>query len=363
MRELGAEAVPLPRECRTLADRVDAELGAFLRGRRDEGVARAPGVEDLFDEIERVVGSGGKRLRPVFCLLGHRAAGRATGPEIVRAAAALELLHTFAIVHDDVMDGSRIRRGQPSTWAHFQARHRELALRGDPEASGLAGAILAGDLALILADQALVASGFPPDRLLAAVARYDRMRTEVVAGQYLDVAAAQRGATGEGGARRIAALKSGQYTVEGPLHIGAILGAGEAALLEALSDYGLPLGEAFQLRDDVLGVFGDPSVTGKDRDSDLLEGKRTVLVAMAAAKAEPEDRVFLEERLGRADLSPEELERMRSIIESSGALAATQELIGDLAARARAALASEAFPGDVRDLLDELVGTVTLRSL
>lgn len=362
MREVRADPVPLPPACRVLAHRVEAELAAFLRVQRREGVARAPGVENLFDEIERVVGSGGKRLRPVFCCLGYLAAGSETGQEILRAAAALELLHTFAIVHDDVMDGSAVRRGAPSSWAHFRTRHRRLGLRGDPAAYGISGAILAGDLALILADRALMASGFPAERLHPAVGRYDRMRTEVVAGQYLDVAAAHRGTAGEEAARRVAALKSGQYTVEGPLHIGAILGGAPEALLEVLSSYGLPLGEAFQLRDDVLGVFGDPSVTGKDRDSDLREGKRTVLVALAVAAAGPEDRVFLEERLGRPDLAAAEVERMRSIIEGSGALAATQALIAELADRARSALAADVLPGGVRVLLEGLVETVTLRS-
>lgn len=353
--------VPLPATCRELAEVVEEDLARFLRDERKEAEERAPGVGEVFDELERVIGAGGKRLRPVFCLLGHRAAGAEPGPEVVRAAASLELLHTFAIVHDDVMDGSRTRRGVPATWTHLAERHRAEGMRGKPEAFGVSGAILAGDLALILADGAFLGAGLPPASLLPALDRYNRMRVEVVAGQYLDVAAAHRGEAAEPEARRIAGLKSGNYTVEGPLQIGAILAGAPPELLAALSAYGMPLGEAFQLRDDVLGVFGDPARTGKPRDSDLREGKRTVLVARALELADPEDAAYLLERLGSPDLAEGDVDRIRGIIESSGALEALTRLIEELADRARAALAAADVPPEVRRALDDLVGTCTLR--
>lgn len=356
------EPPPFPPACEDLARRVEKQLAELLAEQRAETAARAPGVESVFDELERVIGSGGKRLRPVFCCLGHLAAGGEAEREILVAAAALELLHTFAIVHDDVMDGSRRRRGQPASWVHLAEQHRRQGLRGDGGAYGVSGAVLAGDLALILADRALLACGLPADRLLAGVERYNRMRTEVVSGQYLDLLAAHRGPTEEEEARRVAALKSGGYTVEGPLHIGAILGGAGPDLLAALSDYGLPLGEAFQLRDDVLGVFGDPALTGKDRDSDVREGKRTVLIARAVAEAPPDDRRFLDERLGRPDLTPAEVERVRDIIERTGARASTEALIAELAGRARRALDARSIPRAVARLLDELIDAITLRT-
>lgn len=361
MSRLRVADVPIPSECRELAASVEDDLFRFLAEQREETEPRAPGVGEVFEELERVITSGGKRLRPVYCLLGHRAAGGRLGPEVIRAAASLELLHTFAIVHDDVMDGSATRRGAPATWAHLADLHRDEGMRGSPETFGLSGAILTGDLALILADRAFLGAGLAPAALLPALARYNRMRVEVVAGQYLDVAAAHRGEGAEPEARRIAGLKSGNYTVEGPLQIGAILAGGSDGLLGALSAYGMPLGEAFQLRDDVLGVFGDPALTGKPRDSDLREGKRTVLIARALQTAGPDDARFVLERLGAADLDEADVERIRGIIESSGALEATGRLIGELAGEARAALAAAALPEDVRRLLDELVETCTLR--
>jgi geranylgeranyl diphosphate synthase type I len=353
----------LPPACQELVDRVDRELDRFLREQRKGLAGDDPHSGTIFDELERVISSGGKRLRPVFCCLGYRATGAGIEERTIRAAAALELLHTFAIVHDDVMDRSRTRRGSPATWVHLADLHRVGGMLGDPEQWGVSGAVLVGDLALVLAGRALHEAGFPAERIVPALERYDRMRAEVVIGQYLDVLAAHRGTADEAEARRIALLKSGGYTVEGPLHIGALLAGGSEEVLACLSAYGIPLGEAFQLRDDVLGVFGDPAVTGKDRDSDLREGKRTVLVARAAAATDSEDRAFLETRLGHPDLTDEEVERARAILERSGARESVVALIDDRVASARAALRAGDLDPEADRLLDELSGLVAARDL
>ena len=353
----------LPPACRELAERVDAELDRFLGDQRKAVAGDDPHAATIFDELDRVISSGGKRLRPLFCCLGYRAAGQDIDDRTIRAAAALELLHTFAIVHDDVMDRSVSRRGEPASWVHLAESHRGAGMLGDPEQWGVSGAVLVGDLALVLAGRALHEAGFPPDRLGPAIERYDRMRAEVVVGQYLDVLAAHRGEVDEDEARRIAVLKSGGYTVEAPLHIGALLAGGSPELLATLSAYGVPLGEAFQLRDDLLGVFGDPAITGKDRDSDLREGKRTVLVARAAAGAPPEDREFLRTRLGRPDLTSEEVERARAILDDSGARASVVDLIEALVGAARAALRTETIDPEAAALLGALSGLVAARNL
>ena len=352
----------LPPACDEIVGRVDRALRAFVAAQRRQVGQRDPSAEPLFAELERVIHAGGKRLRPLFCCLGHIAAGAEIGEEAIRAAAALELLHTFAIVHDDVMDRSPTRRGSSSSWKHLADEHRRTGYPGDPDAYGDAAAVLAGDMALVLADRALLDSGFPTERLTPALRRYDRMRVEVVAGQYLDVLAAHRGSASEQEARRIAVLKSGGYTVEAPLQIGAILGGGTEDLLECLARYGVALGEAFQLRDDVLGTFGDPDVTGKDRDSDLLEGKRTVLLAKALSAASGEDRRVLE-RVGGVDLAPEELDRIRKVVEATGALEATLALIDELADEAKRALLAPPVPQRAEGLLSEMADVVVVRKL
>ena len=356
-----AETFTLPPACAEIAERVEKALAAFLGEQRDLVATDDPGVRDAFDELERVIASGGKRLRPVFCCLGHLAAGGESQDELIRAASALELLHTFALVHDDVMDQSAVRRGESTTWRHLAETHRRSGFLGDPEGFGISAAVLVGDLAMTLADRAFLESGFPPDRLLPGFARYGRMRTDMVAGQFLDVMAANRGEILEEEARRIAVLKSGAYTVEGPLHIGAILAGGSESLLSILSAYGVALGEAFQLRDDILGAFGDPSVTGKDRDSDLREGKRTVLIAKAIEGAGTADRSFLQKRLGRPDLSEDEIERIRIIIQTSGALEGTESLVAELGSRASSAIDLDLIPADIGGLLADLVDVLTRR--
>jgi geranylgeranyl diphosphate synthase type I len=357
-----AGGIELPPECREIVGRVDRELRSFVVSQGGEMTGRDPSAGPLFEELQRVIHAGGKRLRPLFCCLGTLASGAEVGDEAIRAAAALELLHTFAIVHDDVMDRSPTRRGSPSSWAHLAEEHERAGHPGDPAAYGIAAAVLAGDMALVLADRALLESGFPTERLAPAQKRYDRMRVEVVAGQFLDVLAAHRGSATEPEARRIAVLKSGGYTVEAPVQIGAILGGAGEGVLEALSAYGVALGEAFQLRDDVLGTFGDPAVTGKDRDSDLMEGKRTVLLAKALAAASGEDRRLLE-RVGRPDLTSEELDRIRKVIEAGGALDATLALIDQLAAEAKHALLEPAVPEPSRGLLTQMADVVAVRHL
>jgi geranylgeranyl diphosphate synthase type I len=264
-----ADPISRPISSATLGTRIDHELFVFLGARRREAEELDDRATILIDEIRRLIAAGGKRLRPAFCYWGYRATGAPDDDRIVRAAAALELLHTFALIHDDLIDGSDERRGVPSS-------HRELersAGRGTADASrfGRAAALLAGDLAVVLADELLLASGFEADTLLRAQAAYHEMREELAAGQLLGLLATPRD---EAEARRLASLKGGAYSVLWPLTFGATLAAGSASLLDALSAFGRPLGEAFQLRDDLL-----------DDPASSPVGKETVNALVAEAKA------------------------------------------------------------------------------
>ena len=338
----------------SMRTRVDAVLESFLAEQRALLDGLGSEAAEPLNELARVIGAGGKRLRPLFCYWGYLAAGREEDSSIVKAAASLELLHTFAIIHDDVMDRSPLRRGQPAT-------HLAMARGGDAHL-GVSSAILIGDLALALADVLFSGAGFAPEVFVEGFRWYNRMRTEVVTGQYLDVVATRMPTIDEETVRRIASLKSGGYTVEKPLLIGAALGGGSQEIMAVLSAYGMLLGEAFQLRDDVLGVFGDPSVTGKDADGDLREGKRTLLIARALEAAAPDEQEFLTARLGSENLSAGDAERIRSIIRTSGALASTQALIEAHRSVALAALdATKALPRTVASTLTELADLAVAR--
>jgi geranylgeranyl diphosphate synthase, type I len=210
---------------------------------------------------------GGKRIRPAFVYWGFRGAGGPgdgrAGDAVVRASCAVELLHACALIHDDIMDASDTRRGRPSVHVQFAEVHRAAGWRGDPAAFGEGAAILMGDLALTWADAGLARSGLPPDRVLAALAVFNVLRSEMMGGQYLDIVEAQRGAADEAAVRRVLRYKSGKYTVERPLHLGAAMAGGPRAeaVAAVYSAYGIPLGEAFQLRDDLDDGDADPGVT------------------------------------------------------------------------------------------------------
>ena len=329
---------------------VERALYPFLEERR----RTLPDAEDLLVELERVARSGGKRLRPAFCVWGYRAGGGTDDDSIARAAASLELLHTFAIIHDDVMDRSPFRRGMPATY-------RQLAdggLRGGADRFGVSAAILAGDLAMALAGELWWTAGFDGPALSDGARIYHAMRAEVIGGQYLDLLAAARGDATPEETRRISVLKSGRYTVERPLLIGAALASARPAVRDALAAFGAPLGEAFQLHDDIIGAFGDPEVTGKDADGDLREGKQTLLVALARKGATPEQRATLDELLGADDLTPDGAERVRAILRDTGALEEVRDTIASLLAQARAVLTAGAIPPEPAAALLSLAADV-----
>ncbi len=343
-----------------LGDRVQASLDAFLRTQADLMAEASPELLPLVDAVAAFL-AGGKRLRPAFCYWGWRGAGADDSDAAVAAAASLELFQAAALIHDDVMDDSDSRRGQPSIHRRFAALHDASGWSGPSESFGRAGAILLGDLTLVWNDEMLMRSGLPVEALLRARPTYDLMRTQLMGGQYLDVLEQARGEGTVESARQVIRFKSAKYSVEHPLLIGGLLADASPELLAAYSAYGLPLGEAFQLRDDVLGVFGDPSATGKPAGDDLREGKRTVLVAHTFAKASPAQAEVMA-RLGDRSLVEADVEAMREVIVETGALAAVEQTIDELVDEAREALAMADIEPVARDVLDALVDAATVRT-
>jgi geranylgeranyl diphosphate synthase type I len=339
---------------------VDAALHAFIGARRRELREVGEDALALLSALEALL-AGGKRLRPAFCYWGWRGAGGADIPEIITAAAALELLQAGALVHDDVVDGSDTRRGQPAAHRRFERLHAEAGWRGSAAAFGTAGAILLGDLCFAWSDQMFQSCGLPAEALARGRGTFDLMRTELMCGQYLDMLTQARGDGSVEAALRVMRFKSGKYTVERPLQLGAALAGGDPAVIAAYSAYGLPLGIAFQLRDDVLGVFGDPARTGKPAGDDLREGKRTVLVATALERAAPDRADLLRRRLGDPDLGSAEIAELRSIIAGCGALDACETMIGRYAAEAGGALEAAPITAEARAALAGLAVSATDR--
>jgi geranylgeranyl diphosphate synthase type I len=343
-----SRVLPVPASLRHVGQRVDDRILALLDSEVERWTAVDPELGEPLGALRSLIAAGGKRLRPAFCHWAFvGSGGHPDDPRVVDAGAALELLHTFALVHDDVMDGSDQRRGLPAVHRSFIDRHRALEWRTEARRFGEGTAILVGDFAFVYADMLL------GDISPTARGVFDELRIELCVGQYLDLFGTASSSRDPEQATRIERYKSGKYTVERPLHLGAALAGAPPAVLDAWTEVGLPLGEAFQMRDDLLGVFGDASVTGKPVGDDLREGKLTPLIAAASARLDGAGQAQLQ-RLGAPDLTGEEIAAVQELLVSSGAC---EEIEARIAARVDTALAEldrAPIRDDARDAVAEL---------
>jgi len=362
---------------------VQAGIDAFLDDRRPLLDEIAPDLAPFID-YSRDLLQGGKRFRALFCYWGWQAVSggptlfdplaEAVSPDdvhaVVLAATALEVFHAAALVHDDIIDKSDTRRGGPSAHRRFESLHYAGRWEGSASSFGQSAALLLGDLLLGWSDE-LFDTGL---QLLeshaaraSARATFNTMRTEVTLGQYLD-ALDERAWRSFGDddqlprANRVLIYKSAKYSIEAPLLIGGALGGASAAQLGALSDFGLPLGIAFQLRDDMLGVFGDPQVTGKPSGDDLREGKRTVLVAIARQRLPQSSSSLLDELLGDPDLTDQQISMLQASIRDSGAFEEVERIIAHNVRVALIAIAAAPISSAARSELVALADSVVTRA-
>jgi len=342
---------------------VEEELGYFLTREGSFLTSISADLSPVSQSITSFLMDSGKRLRPLFAFAGCAAAGGDLGISETRAIAALELLQACALIHDDLMDGSDTRRGKPSIHRHFESIHVQDQLDGFAPQYGLSAAVLLGDLALVWSDQMINSAGLSVQQFARVLPFYNEMRVELMAGQFLDIHEQTQKNTSVDRSMKIARYKSGKYTIERPLHLGAAMTAAPTQeMYAALSAYGLPLGEAFQLRDDLLGVFGDPSVTGKPAGDDLREGKRTVLIAMTNDRQSQSQRDIARKYFGAHDLDAEGVATLQEIIESTGARAELESTIDRLTEQSLEAAQSSEFSDHGKALLTELANIATKRS-
>jgi len=355
--------VTSPADLQLIRDQAGRALADFLARQRDVLGGIGEDMLPWIDAIAELL-TGGKRLRPAFCYWGWRAAGGGDCQQIHTAAAALELLHASALVHDDLMDASDTRRGHPSVHRRFAALHETARWRGSAESFGAGAAILIGDLLMAWTDELFASSGLPGAALRRGRPVLDSMRAEVICGQYLDLLGQSAGEGTVASALRVVRYKSAKYTVERPLHLGVALAgpSGTDPILRACTAYGVPLGVAFQLRDDILGVFGDPALTGKPACDDLREGKQTVLVAIARERASQAQRELLDRRLGDRLLDEAGAAEIRALLTKTGAVAECEKMIGSCVADALSALTDAPMTGEAKRALADLAVAATARS-
>ncbi|NEE04230.1 polyprenyl synthetase family protein [Phytoactinopolyspora halotolerans] len=347
---------------------VQAVLDRFLTQQRTHLGAISPALVPLVDAAAELL-RGGKRLRPAFCYWGWRAAY--DDPDdghdaLIAAAGSLELFQAAALVHDDLIDGSDTRRGKPSAHRRFAAQHRAAGWSGASAHFGAAAAILLGDLLLGWSDELLSQAGLDAAALSRSRPVFELMRTEVGAGQYLDILAQADTAVSPAAqverARQVIRHKSARYSVQHPLVLGGRIADAPDELIDGYRDYGIALGEAFQLRDDILGVFGDPAQTGKPAGDDLREGKRTLLVAYAAERADAAQAALIDDLLGDPDLDSSGVDRLRDVLVDTRARERVEARITDRVTEAERTVAGMKATDDGRAALTALIALATTRT-
>ncbi|WP_141813180.1 polyprenyl synthetase family protein [Nocardia bhagyanarayanae] len=347
---------------------VQDRLTEFFATRRPIVEPLGPVFVDAADALEMFVLRGGKRTRPAFAWTGWLGAGGDPDSDeasaVLAACSALELVQACALIHDDIIDSSRTRRRFPTVHVDFEQRHRERGLAGDAAQFGASIAILIGDLALAWADDLVHAAGLDPAALARFAAVWALMRTEVLGGQVLDIHGEAVGDESVEAALRINRYKTAAYTVERPLHLGAAIADADPDLVAAYRTFGTDIGIAFQLRDDLLGVFGDPEVTGKPSGDDLREGKRTVLLAEALRRADatdPSAAHLLRTSIG-TDLGAEDVSRLRAVLTELGAVDDVEHRIADLTDRGLAAIDSSSATPAAKEQLRGMALAATRRT-
>ncbi|OKI03412.1 polyprenyl synthetase [Streptomyces sp. CB02923] len=348
--------------------RIDAYLGRLADEEEAELLRLSGELAPLCAQLRSSLTSG-KRLRAAFLYWGWRASGQPDCDGVIKAAAAMELVHAAACTHDDIIDDSRLRHGLPTAHAAFAAGGVgawEAAAEqphGHRQDRSAALAMMLGDLLMGYAGKVFATCGLPGAYVARTVPLWSSLLRETVAGEFLEVLRTGGGTSGVAESLEVARYKTAKYTVERPLHMGATLGGASRGVHAAFTGYGLPLGEAFQLRDDLLGTFGDPGRTGKSNLDDLRDGKPTALLALTRSLLSPEDGRLLAKTLGGPRLDEAGAALVRELMEHSGARQRVEDMIEERIARARAALDSVALPADARSVLGALAASAADRSL
>jgi len=349
-----------------LQSEIDSALTSFLASNCDAIKAIGSELEPVAQSLTAFTLDSGKRFRPLLANLGYLATGKTLASNAIATLSSLELVHVCALIHDDVMDQSDSRRGAPTIHRIFEAIHRDEKLQGSAALYGEASAILLGDLALVWAAKMSHTSGIDVSELGPFHAIFDEMQSELMAGQFLDIHEQALGTQSVERSLKVARYKSAKYSIERPLHAGVALALHDdlprATELSAhFSAFGLPLGEAFQLRDDVLGVYGESEATGKPVGDDLREGKRTVLIALAHKYANPAQKELLDSLVGNPDLNSHQIEQLQHAIDDSGALQEVENLIARMTEESLSALHSAPIERSAAKLLEQMAIRATQR--
>lgn len=329
----------------------DKELDKFLNKKLEEAKKVHPVLFEVVSNIKEFSMCGGKRIRPVLFLYGFKCIKDGNEKEVLEASISIELLQSFLLIHDDIMDEDELRRGKPSFWKTYEDIHKERFHSRDPRRFGNNVALLAGDLCFVYASCAIASTKFDPKLKAEAIKALNNMTENTAFGQILDAFSEEQNDVCEEDIMLVHSLKTSRYTIEGPLHMGAILAGAKEKDLKTFSDYGIPLGQAFQLQDDMLGMFGDEEKLGKPIGSDLKEGKRTLLICEALKRGSEEQKEKILSALGNRNITEEQIEEVRKIVVDTGAFDYSKKKAQELATKAKKVISNSKFKKEGKEFL------------
>ena len=339
-------------ELKQFKARLDVEIAAYFDRVIAETKKHDAFMTEALRQVKQLTLAGGKRLRAAFLHAGYIAGGGADRERILKTAVSIELVHIFLLIHDDIIDRDLLRHGEMTIHEHFRRLGEQFAFRSDTTHFGNSMAIIVGDMVGALGNQIIFESGFPPERVLRALSKLQEIVSFTVVGEAKDILMEYRGTATEEEILSMYEHKTARYTVDGPLQLGLTLSGGTDVLANALSAYAVPIGIAFQIQDDILGVFGSESSLGKPVGSDIEEGKMTILVSKALTLASKKESAELLSLLKKGStLTPENIDRFREILKTSGALDAAKQLANHSIESGTKALSSVDFPSEAKDFL------------
>ena len=340
---------------------LDERLRHFFRERLKRSEHISPTAREMMEHMMEFSLRGGKRLRPILVIFGYKAVGGKKEKEILQAAIAVELMESFLLVHDDIMDQDEMRRGYLTMHRIYENKCHRYSKDLDGARYGESMAMLAGDILSIMGSEVLLKTRFPVKRKLEAVDCFNRAVINTCFGQAIDVKMALSRQVKEKEIQRLYELKTAVYTIEAPLHIGAILAGAKKRELSAMSGYAIPLGQAFQIQDDILGIYGTRQKIGKPVGSDIIEGKKTLLIAKAMEHASPSELKFLKKQLGNKRLSSRQLDKVKKIISGTGALDMCKQQATSLADEAKDSISKVKLTDEGKSFLYGLADYVVKR--
>ena len=341
-------------ELKGYQDSINTELNLFFSRKLRQTSNLDSSSRDLVNKCREFNLRGGKRIRPILVIMGYKLLKDKCSDQVTKAALAVELMESFLLVHDDIIDNDSLRRGKPTL-------HKVYGKEKGDDVYGKNMALLAGDLLAIFGSEAILATGFNNKLKASAVEKFNGIIINTIFGQALDYSGNFNDDFSADYIKRIHVLKTAKYTIEGPLHIGAVLAGAKEKHLKLISGFSIPLGQAFQIKDDILNVFGSEAAIGKPVASDIREGKKTLLVSKALEKANEKQKSFIRYCLGNKTLKQSEIARIKRIIEDTGSLDCSKSLAADLVEKAKENIRKSGFRKEAKLFLLNLADYIIAR--